>query len=160
MADYFVKENGYGTLAFLLTAFAVGVVCACVMMLWQMQVPGRLVRLLAKRKAYGVETAVSAAELGYKSEWLLRFILSKNGALRKYVGVVPEEGRLTRASFYLKEQTRDRAELRYRKKNATLGALIAAVILFSGAAVAMNFIIPDLVVMLENFIESLKGGVK
>ena len=60
-------------------------------MLWQIKVPGKLVRKLSAREAVGEDKALSAAELGYTREWLLRFLLSENTALRKYVGVTGAE---------------------------------------------------------------------
>lgn len=162
MADLFVYENGSNTLAFLLFSAVIGIIAACVFMLYQIKVPGRLVRALSERKAYGEDTAVSAASLGYHNEWLLRFLLSQNGALSKYVAVTgakkDKSGKdiLHTAGLYLREETKDRAELRYRKKNATVGALIAAIVLFSALAVALHFVIPELITMLENFIDMVK----
>ena len=166
LEQLFVNPNGSGTLAFILLMAVVGIVIGCSVMLWQIKVPGALVRALSGRGAYGADRAVYAAELGYRREWVLRFLLSENGALHKYVGVIPTEkdkkGRdlLTCASLYLREETKDRAELRYRKGNATTGALIAAIVLFTALAIIMYFIIPDLIKMLENFISSLKGGLE
>lgn len=164
MADIFAYENGSNTLAFVLMTLAIGIVVACSVMLWQIKVPGALVRLLSKKSAVGEDKAVTAAELGYDNEWFLRFLLSENGALCKYVGVIFRDrdkkgkGIHCTASLYLKEETKDLAELRYNRKNASAGALIAAIIIFSALAVILNFIIPDLITMLENFISSLKGG--
>ena len=162
MADIFAYENGSNTLAFVLMTLTVGIVAACAVMLWQIKVPGAMVRVLSKRGAVGRDKAVPAAELGYKNELFLRFLLSENSALSKYVDVILRDrdrkgrGIYTTASICLREETKDRAELRYNRKNATVGALIAAMIVFSILAVILNFIIPDLIQMLENFINSLK----
>lgn len=166
MADFFLNSNGSGKLSFILLTAVIGIVVACIAMLWQIKVPGKLVRKLSAREAVGEDKALSAAELGYTKEWLLRFLLSENTALRKYVGVTGAErdkkGKeiLTASSLYLREETKERAELRYNKKNASTGTLIIAIVLFSALAVAMYFIIPDLIKMLENFIGTLKGGIK
>lgn len=163
MADIFKYENGNNTLGFLLMTMVIGIILACGIMLWQIKVPGKLVRSLSQKKAYGEDGAVKAGELGYTKEWLLRYLLSENGALRKYVGIKSHEkdgkGRdvLLSSELYLKEKTRDRAELRYRANNATTGALIAAIILFSLLAVAMHFVIPELIQMLENFVNQVKA---
>ncbi len=162
MAELFVYENGTISLAFLLFSAVIGIIIACAFMLYQIKVPGKLVRALSDKEAYSEETAVSAAELGYKREWLLRFMLSGNGALAKYVAVISHEkdkrGKdiLATANFYLREETKDRAQMRYNKNNASAGALIAAILLFSALAVALYFVIPELITMLKNFVESVK----
>jgi len=163
MADIFKYENGNNTLAFLLLTIVAGIILACAVMLWQIKVPGKLVRALSGKGAYGEGKAVKAKELGYKSEWLLRFLLSENGALCKYVGINAAEqdkaGKavLLTACLYLKKETKDRAALRYSKGNAGTGALIAAIILFSILGVVMYFVIPELIQMLENFVNQVKA---
>lgn len=153
-------SNGANTLAFVIIAFLIGIVLACVLMLWQIKVPGAIVRTLLKAGADAPERAIGADKLGM-SEALLRFVLKDTGALAKYVRVIPgktvRQGKQTRpvytdARYYLAPETRDRAAIRYDRRRASVGALIAAIVVFSACAVVLTFIIPDLIRMLENFL--------
>lgn len=159
--------DGKNTLAFVVMGIFVGTAVACFIMLYNIKLPGKLVRALSKLGANSPERAVSASECGFKSEFILRFMLSENGALAKYVRIIPngkENGektpkdrsarsiRLSEASFYLEESTRIRAELRYDKKNANTLTVIVGILLLLILALAMLIIIPDLMQMLENFI--------
>ena len=155
MADFFFNEGGWGTLPYILAMALAGVIVACIAMLWQIKVPGKIVRTLDENGAHSPEEALDAAALGYKSERKLKRRFSPNGALHKYVVVTFEEGAegvYLKAKYHLDPQRLDAAQMRYKKKNATVPALITAIIAFSIVAVIMGFIIPDLVQMLKNFI--------
>ena len=164
MADFFAY-NGQNTLAFVLTAFFVGIILACLVMLYQIKVPGRMVRALLAAGADSPERAITAAEAGFRREWLLRFLFSPNAALAKYVGVLPEgeirrgkkpRPRYADARYYLFPQTRERAAIRYEYKRATVPALITAIVVFAIAVVAMHTVIEELVQMLKNFIATIQ----
>ncbi len=168
MADFFAYD-GQNTLAFVLTAFFVGIMLACLGMLYQIKLPGRMVRALLKAGADSPEKAVTAGQAGFHREWILRFMMSANGALAKYVGVLPQthirrgkklRPRYADARYYLYPQTRDRAAVRYQTRQATVPALIAAIVVFGLAAVVMHTVIGDLVQMCKNFISIFQSDLK
>lgn len=159
MADIFSFE-GLRSLDFVIVAFVVGIVIACAGMLYQIKIPGRVVRKLLAANALDEASALDASAFGM-AEWLLRFILKDTGALAKYVKVIP--GRTVRsgkriipvyseARYYLLPETKERASIRYERRRASVGALIAAMILFPVLGAVLLTVIPDLVQMVNNFI--------
>lgn len=153
--------NGGNTLSFVILAIFLGTAAACVIMLYNIKIPGRMVRALSRAGANSPEKAISAADCGIKSERMLRFMLSERAALSKYVRIIPEEtvkmGKKERAvlksaKFYLEEETRLRAELRYDDKNANLLTVTVGIFLLALLAFAAVAIIPELTQMLKNFI--------
>lgn len=146
-------------LHFILIGLVVGVAVACFLMLYQIRVPGRLIRGLIKAGADSPEKALEAAALGFKSERLLRFILSERGAAHKYVGIVPGRA-VTRkkkkqlvmleARYYIRPETKLRASMRYDAKNAGVVSVIATIGLLAAAAAIMAAVIPELVQMFKN----------
>lgn len=146
-------------LHFILIGLVVGVAVACFLMLYQVRVPGRLIRNLIKAGADTPDKALEAAALGFKSEWLLRFILSERGAAYKYVGIVPgqvkthkkkEQIIMLKARYYIRPETKLRAAMRYDAKNAGVVSVIAAIGLLAAAAAIMAAVIPELVQMFKN----------
>ncbi|MCI8331268.1 MAG: hypothetical protein HFE78_00355 [Clostridiales bacterium] len=146
-------------LRFVLMGFVVGIAAACLGMLYQMKWPGRMIRTLIRAGADTPEKALRAAELGFKSEWLLRFMLSERGAAHKYVGIVP--GRvitkkkkkqivMLEARYYILPETKLRASMRYDAKNANVVTVVIAIVLFAVAAVILAAVIPELLQMLKN----------
>lgn len=159
MADIFSFE-GLGSLDFVIVAFVVGIVIACAGMLYQIKIPGKVVRTLLAAEALGEASALDASAFGFP-EWLLRFILKDTGALAKYVKVIPvrtrRRGKSTEpvyaeAKYYLLPETKERASIRYERRRASVGALIAAMILFPILGAILLTVIPDLVQMVNNFI--------
>ena len=89
-ADLF-GSKGTSSVGFILIAFFIGIICAALMMLYQIAVPGKLVRALLRRQADCPERAANVQTLGFRSEALLRFLFKDTGALSKYVQVIPKE---------------------------------------------------------------------
>ncbi len=160
-----LSYNGSNSLSFVVFTMFLGAAVACAVMLYHIKIPGKMVRALSKAGANSPEKAIGAAECGITSERLLRFILSEGSALSKYVRILPTEtvkkGKkelsvLKSAKFYLEEETRVRAELRYDGRNANLLTVTVGVLLLAVLAFAAVAIIPDLVQMLKNFIGMFK----
>ena len=163
-ADLF-GSKGTSSVGFILIAFFIGIICAALMMLYQIAVPGKLVRALLRRQADCPERAANVQTLGFRSEALLRFLFKDTGALSKYV--IPKEqvkkGKKTRpvmlsAQYYLIPETKERAAIRYDRKRANVLNVVAAIVLFAVVGGVLYFVIPDLIQMLENFISIVKGG--
>lgn len=165
MFNDLLSYNGSNSLSFVVFAMFLGAAFACAVMLYHIKIPGKMVRALSKAGADSPEKAVGAAECGITSERLLRFILSDGSALSKYVRILPAEtvkkGKkelavLKSAKFYLEEETRVRAELRYDGRNANLLTAATGILFLAMLAFAAVAVIPDLVQMLKNFIGMFK----
>ncbi|MCI8589132.1 MAG: hypothetical protein HFE77_00210 [Clostridiales bacterium] len=150
-------------LRFVLIGFVVGISIACLIMLYQIRVPGRLIRTLIKAGADSPEKALRAQDLGFKSEWFMHFVLSERGAARKYVGIVPgpvirkkgkEQIVMSKAEYYILPETKLRASMRYDAKNANAFTVIISILLFAAAAIILAYVIPDLLQMMKNVFKS------
>ena len=158
--DIFTYDGG-NSVSFVVIGIFIGAAVACIVMLYIINFPGKMVRALVRLGALSPESAVSASDCGFKSEELLRFMLSEKGALSKYVHIIPvetvkkgkkEKTVLTSAKFYLEPETKDRAEIRYEKKRAGVLTAVVGILLLGILALAVIWLIPELMQMLKNFI--------
>ena len=159
MPKEIVSYTGLPDLSMILIGMVVGIAAACLIMLYQIRVPGKIIRALIRAGADAPEKALNAGQLGFKHEWLLAFALGENGAARKDVGILPGKVRrrgkktcpvLLDARFYILPETKLRASMRYDRKNASWLTVVGSVILFAAAALVLAYVIPDLIQMLKN----------
>ena len=114
---YFNIGDGYANLGTesspLITVGAVvfgvyiGIMIACVVMVYNRQVVGGAVRRMLEKKIHSKEDAITLSELGYKKNFLMRSMFRDSNSLRRVVKCVEEE------AFYA-EQNASKAE--YDKK--------------------------------------------
>lgn len=139
----------------------IGFMLATVLYYYQKKVMGKFVRLIISKGALSADNALTLEELGYQKKVLVRSQLQKQSALRKMVWEVDdnyrtgEDGRLYCArekaldlnlgKFYVPEERRIQAQLRYDDKGSDIFTLlISAVVLFALAVVACIWL-PDLI---------------
>lgn len=141
----------------------------------------RIIQKLIKNGCCDAASAKTLEELGLRKQWFVRYMLKDTTVLRRSVLLANEAvkpvkaGKLKKfwyekflrdeiptkldwdsARFYLPEENRIAAELRYRvEKHPIRNFILAAVGLFAVALFA-NFVIPELLQMLDNFITSVK----
>ncbi len=143
-------------------AVYIGYLLASIFYYYQKKVIGGFVRALFAQNAHTPETALSLAELGYHKHPAIRRQLSQPGALRKMVWEVEdkyltgEDGVLYSARekaldinvarFYISEERRIQAELRYDNKGNDLLALIMGAALCFVLAVAAIIWLPGILV--------------
>ena len=114
------------------------------------------VRALRDTGADAAEKAVSLDKLEIRGKWYLKGALKPGKALRKMVAVAGEEGRSVRETgFYLPEEKRAPAQLRYENGKTPIRTLILAAVLLTVAAIAAQFVLPELLTMLDNFLGTL-----
>ncbi|MBE6542507.1 MAG: hypothetical protein E7672_08715 [Ruminococcaceae bacterium] len=70
---------------------------------------------------------------------------------------VPEKIPLKNAKFYLPEENRITAELRYPVEKRPIHTFVIGLVLIIAAAAFLTFVIPELLQMLDNFITSTKN---
>lgn len=143
------------------------------------RVPGTLVRALHRAGADCPEKALTLADLGMEKNVLLRRALRDGKALRKYVTLANEadfvvkepqnsgffrvwrkifslpegdavrEIDFDRAKFYMTDDARYTAEVRYNGKGADLLGVILSVILLAAIGLFLQWILPELIDMAE-----------
>jgi len=109
----------------------------------------RFVKGLSEKGAVSEETALSLEELDIGGKWYLRFALKKGKPLTKMVSSAESENT---ARYFLPEDLRLRAELRYENGNRPVRSLILCGILLLVLAILMQAVIPELLIMLDNLI--------
>ena len=101
------------------------------------------VRALRDTGADAAEKAVSLDKLEIRGKWYLKGALKPGKALRKMVAVAGEE------------EKRAPAQLRYENGKTPIRTLILAAVLLTVAAIAAQFVLPELLTMLDNFLGTL-----
>lgn len=135
----------------------IGLMLASVYMYYQKKVHGTFVRKLLEMGANDLDSAKTLHELGYSAHTPIRSALSSNSALRKLVWeagdnyVENEAGvkisaretpmDVNTARFYIPEDNRIRAEIRYAQKGSDIFMLIITALVFLMIAVlAVNYL--------------------
>ncbi len=150
------------------------------------RVVGDFVRRLLKEEIHSPEKAVSLEKIGCAKNIFVRHALREGTALRRIVLCANEEEMvlkqpssqksavffrklfsledepkrildLNRARFYVPEESRIGAELRYDAKGTTLPNLILSLILLAGIGFAALYVLPELFTLMDNFL-TLIGG--
>ena len=144
---------------------------------------GRVVRALLNKEALSKESSYTLGELGIKPCRLLTAALKEDATLRRVIDVSnPEECEFesqrktpswlaklfpvgkkysydfNKMKLYIPEEKRVAAEIKYdQKKKISPAVLIIFIAVLTGIAIGMTFVVPDLLQMLDNFIDMLSN---
>ncbi len=152
-----------------------GLAVGTLISLFGRRIPGVLVRELHRAGADCAEKAVTLDELGLKKNFLLRRALRDGTPLRKYALLANEADFVTkepkkkgfgrvmrkifslppaqakrildfdRARFYMPDEQRYVAEVRYNGKGATLTGVVLSLLLLLGIGFLLQWLLPDLI---------------
>lgn len=102
-----------------------GIAIGAFMIYYNKSILGSAIRALLEKEAFGEEKALTAKELGFAGN---RLILNsiRRGSLARFVHTVGEDEK----RYYLIEDERHRAELRYSNKGTDLYVVIIALVIF------------------------------
>lgn len=137
----------------IVVSVAIGIIIAGFVILYQNKVVGSAVRTILKKGANSPETALSIENLGIKKKSLKAYNLRTNTYLRKLVKKT-EDNR-----FFIPEELRIRAELRYDKKKASVFSVITTVIFVVIVGYLLIEYYPMLSDMMNEAIENFKNTV-
>ena len=116
----------------------IGIAIGVFMGYYNKAVLGRAIRTLLEKEAFGEEKALTAEELGFaKNRMILHSI--RRGVLARFVHTV--EGKEKR--YYLIEDERHRAELRYSNKGTDLYVVIISLVIFLLVAFVLERYLTD-----------------
>ena len=182
--ENFELYNPTLTLELIVWSVCAGIVIGAVTAYLQRAVIGAFARRLIADGIDTPEKAVTAEEAGFGKNFLVKLALREGGSLRRTVTLanaedfppkavskggerlrrlfsMDEEPRraldLTRARFYIPEEDRIRAELKYEIKGTTLGGLAASIVLVIAIGFAALYILPELFQFLDNFLTSIRS---
>lgn len=175
-SDYeYIQLGGNNTsLITVVGGLFLGILLASFCIVFQKRVVGRYIQRMLAAGAIGEENACTPASLGFGKSMLLRAQLrSRSGVLRKLVRYVGEPGRteadlapgkqpvyydiidLGTTAFYIPEELKYRAEIRYAKK----GTSWPLAVLFAILMIVLLFVVLRALPTLLDFINSAIGGV-
>lgn len=183
--ENFNLNNGLISIEMIIAAIFVGAVIASFAAIYNKRILGDFVRAIIKSGANSADKAKTVSELGFEKDIFMRSALRDGTALRRTVlraddiqpgsDTQPEEqniaaqktkkGRrsdiklridLETARFYIPEEGRYRAEVRYDKKGTDWLGFVIAVLVFAALAALVNYVLPELLAMLDNLITDVK----
>lgn len=116
----------------------IGIAIGVIMTYYNRAILGNAIRALLEKEVFGADKALSAEELGFAKN---RFIMNsiRRGVLARFVHTT--EGDPKR--YYLIEDERHRAELRYSNKGTDLYVVIIALVIFLIVAFVAARYLPD-----------------
>ena len=182
--ENFELYNPTLTLELIVWSVCAGIVIGAVTAYLQRAVIGAFARRLIADGIDTPEKAVTVEEAGFGKNFLVKLALREGGSLRRTVTLanaedfppkaaskggerlrrlfsMDEEPRraldLTRARFYIPEEDRIRAELKYEIKGTTLGGLAVSIVLVIAIGFAALYILPELFQFLDNFLTSIRS---
>lgn len=176
-----LSGNAGTTVRNIVLALALGIIVASLMTVYTRNGLGGFVRRLNAAEANSPDKAKTLMELGYFRSPMIRHELSHGSSLRMVVKCLEKEkfeqaqvdtaqsgekGRNARkeatfridfltAHFYIPEDLRYRADIRFDQKGSGWISVLITVILTAVAAAAVCFFLPDLLQMADNLITSL-----
>lgn len=114
----------------------------------------RLVKALVAEGANTPESAKRVDELNVRGKGIIKGLLKDGKLLRKVVyAVISENSKKIDprvAAFYIPEEKRIAAEVRYSREGMSPPALIITLIVIAAAAVGAMYVIPELITMAGN----------
>ena len=143
-------EDYGSSLEKVIICFFVGAVIALLMAYFNKRAVGGFVRALLKKGCADEASAMTLAELGYgKAVYLHAALKNPDSGLRRVISVVDKEDRIStdelkQLRFYVAEDDRYRAEVRYDGKNNTLPVVIISAAALAGVACICIKYIPKL----------------
>ena len=137
------------TATVLIYMVALGIILASLCAFYQQRVPGRVVRALLRANAHTEESAKTAEELGVRRRSLAMLELRRGTVLRQTVRVTEEET----PRYYIPEDLKYRAEIRFDKKGNELPGLIITIILSLAVALLLVKALPLVLGMIDNLLK-------
>lgn len=138
-------------------AFAIGILLAAFYAFYQKNVPGAIVRALLHAEAFDENSAKTATELGFGKNIFILFELKHNIALKKSVARISrknaEEDDMTEEAYYISEELKYRAEVRYEKEGNGPAALIFTAVLTVVLAVMLIRLMPTLLTVIDHLLQ-------
>lgn len=137
----------------IILAMCAGILLAALCTMYQRYIPGGFIRALLRAEAFSEENAKTLAELGYEKNIFIRFELRFGTLLLKHLHFTDENNTAANentkrscptqnARFYIPEELKYRAELRYDTKGSGPLQFIITVFLTGGIAVILIKTIP------------------
>ncbi len=133
-------------------AACIGIALAALYNLYQRAVPGGVVRALLRAEALDEERARSCEELGLASKPFALFELTSGITLRHVVHCVGERN-TPEARYYIPEEEKYRAEIRFSKEGNGIIGLSLTLFLCVGVGLALIKLLPLVLGMIDGLMK-------
>lgn len=179
--NMFIEIDGI-PLYVIVGGIGVGVMLAVIISVFYRKCTGSFIGAMVRAGATSPETAVEVNYIGFFGKFVVKRMLNSRGSLYKALVISNEEelqwaepGKLKklwyekflkqdvpkaipfdRAKFYLPEENRITAELRWKDEKHPVRVVILSAVVIVAAGLFALFIVPELLTMLKNFTESLQ----
>ncbi len=163
MYNNFELYNPFITLDLIVWSLFAGFVAAALLAVYTKRVVGGFVRTLLKSECFSEESAKTLSELGFGTNYFIQHSLRTDAALRKLVfraNGLASNGTIDflTAEFYIPEEKKYRAEIRYAGKGTGFVDFVICVVILAAAAFAALYLIPDLIQLIDNFITQISSS--
>ena len=181
--DNFSLDNPTVSITVIMWAICIGLAVGSVFFIFTKHACQRLVKKLVLEGCSSEEKALTLESLGIKATPLLRKALRDGQPLRKYVAVSngddcriekkknlftilykhfrredpPARYDLKRARFYLPEEKRHTAEIRFESKGSPLLSAVVLSMVFLLVAVGLSMCMPKLLLLVDKMITAYKN---
>ena len=175
-SNFTFSEGARTTVQTVIYAFCIGILIATLYSLYQSRVPGAIVRAFLRAEAFSPETAKSPEELELVKNPLFRFELWHNATLRRFLLPVTEDAEAAKEAeaaekaeaaeeadnaedneqptrYYIPEELKYRAELRYEKRGSALWSLILTVVLTLGISILLIKLTPVVLSVVDKLLK-------
>ena len=157
-ANFTVSADTRAMIRNVIIAFAVGVLLAAIYAFYQKNVPGAIVHALLRAEAFSKEAAKTAKELGIDKNVFMLFELKHNTMLKRIVCCTESEETEDEAAeftpaYYIPEELKYRAEVRYEKKGNGPMALIITAVVTVVVAILLIRLMPSLLSIADNILK-------
>lgn len=183
MYNNFELYNPFISIELIVWAMFAGIVIASLMAVYNKRVIGGFVKSVLSLDCTSPKSARTIIELGYGTDWFIKNALRTDTVLRRFVVRIdeepassedareeaPEDGKNQKkarrpkhdvidfmtARFYIPEELKYRAEVRYASRGTNLVSFGICVVILAAAAFAAIFLIPDIITLIDNFFGTL-----
>lgn len=175
------------TLRNVILGMCAGIIIASIMMAYEKNKMGKFVRRVIKEQCLWPEQAMTLEQLGFEGNYAVKSNLRRpNSVLSKVVKCVEREAfqkevsdmreayiakmgsdngfeepkfnlDLSSAHFYIPDEEHYAADIRYDNKGSGWRAFLLVIIVTTIIAVLVCFLLPDMLQMVDNMIDILKG---
>lgn len=132
----FLREYSDPSINSIVTAIFIGIFIAIFVVYFEKAVYGRFVRSIIKNKAFCESSAKTREELSCKS-FIFKFAVRDKSSFLKLVKKIKGENK-NEDRFYIPEEKKDFAEIKYRKKGNDIFALIFALVILIALATVVR----------------------
>lgn len=163
--DYY---NPFFSVELIVWAMFIGFIIASLMAVYNKRIIGGFVKSVMSEECFSPETARTIIELGYGTDWFIKNALRTDTVLRRFIVRIDAEGSepdgekkakrskhdvidFSTARFYIPEELKYRAEVRYARRGTDFFTFAICIVLLAAAAFAAIYIIPELIQFIKNF---------